>query len=339
MLQIPKSDVLFENPDEDTSPTRSLPPLTPKFDPLSRALRITRPDISLSDFDLVTTAGCLRRIASFLSYYPQPERLDVEFRGGTLFMGRWEGDPLLNKHHGYGRQFEKKVTRLGEGLERSVSCHLVAGYELGGMKMGVQIEVDAYQCKCHWPPGLQPPKGAPGEKRQDPSGAPGGKRRASSGRFDILSLDTLSLDAEPPQNEAPDGILRLGTPLPLSCAVEIKTRQANSFIDCLYLQQLYFQRTHRVFLGIHDSERFQKKDMDFPDKWRGMKAWEKRNPVLLGLLVALLRRVRGEAVKRVGEEGVCKMALVLSIGEGVRERGSWKAVLDERDGEALVSEI
>lgn len=331
--------MLFESHDEDNSPYI---PLTPKFDPLSRALEITRPDISLSDFDVVTTAGCLRRVTSFLSYRPRPERLELEYRGGTLFIGRWEGDPLLNKHHGYGSQFERKVTRYGKGLGKSVSCHVVAGYELGGLKMGVQVEVDSYQCKCHWPPGQKPPKGAPGETAQaGEKGQTGGKRRSSSGYFDILSLDTLSLDADPPQDNSPDATLKLGTPIPLSCAVEIKTCKKNNPIDCPYTAQLYFQRMHRVFLAKHDGQRFERQDMKFRDEKQSLERWEKRNQVLLGQLVALLRRVRDEMVKKIGEEGTCKMALVLGVeeAEGERSKESWKATLYERDGMALVSEV
>lgn len=331
------SDISFENRDEDNTPSL---PRTPKFDPLFRALKVTRPDISLSDFDIVTTAGCLRRITAFLSYRPRSERLDVEFRGGTLFMGRWEGDPLLCKHNGFGSQFERMVTRYGKGLEGSASYHLVVGYELGRLKMGLQIEVDTFQCKCHWPPGLKLPKGAPGERVQSggkentTSGTLVKKRPVSSPRFDILSsLDALSL------NDRSDGVLRIGTVLPLSCAVEIKTRKKNSTMDNPYNAQLYFQQMHRVFRAMHDGERFRRGDMAFIDERRKLKAWEGRNQVLLGRLVALLRRVREEAVKKVGEEGTCKMALVLSIGGGDRGRESWKASLHERDGEALVSEV
>lgn len=288
----------------------------------------------------MTTAGCLRRITSFLSYRPWPERLNIEFRGGTLLMGRWEGDPLLSKHNGYGSQFERRVTRHVEGLEGSVSCHLVAGYELGGLRMGVQIEVDAFQCKCHWPPGLELPKGAPGERGQAggeetaTSGAPVKQGLVSSERFDVLSsLDALSLD------DPADGALRTGTTLPLSCAVEIKTRKKNSAKDNPYISQLYFQQMHRVFLAFHDGERFRRTDMAFTGNRQSLEAWERRNQVLLGRLVTLLRRVREEAVKKVGEEGTCKMALVLSIGREERGRESWKVSLYERDGEALVSEV
>ena len=79
--------------------------------------------------------------------------------------------------------------------------------------------------------------------------------------------------------------------------------------------------------------------MKFRDEKGNLGAWEKRNQVLLGRLVALLRHVKDEAVKRVGEEGTCKLALLLGFGEAERSRESWKATLYERDGMSLVSEV
>lgn len=312
MLRRPTSDMFFKTPDSELPSSPA--PQTPKFDPLIRALQILQPDLDTSSLAIVTTAGCLRRIAAFFTHSPRAHRLDIELRDGTLFMGRWEGDALLHKFFGYGKQFEEGVRRHAPWLGGSESSHLVVGYEMGGLRMGVQIEVDAFDCKCHSHARLL-------STRETPRA----KKRLLGGRFDVLS----DASDEDPADEEDDGVLKVGTQLPLSCAVEIKTRTRDSAADYPYLPQLYFQQISRVFFAVRDGNRFRTGSMGMRDERRALRAWEAENQALLGKVVALLKWVRKEAERR--GDG-CKMVLVF------RGHGGG-AVLYERDGGRLVSDV
>lgn len=233
-------------------------------------------------------------------------------------MGRWDGDALLQTYLGYGKQFEEGVQRYSPGLKGSVSSHIVARYEMGGLKLGVQVEVDAFECKCH-----------SHSKVLSNREAPRASKRLSGGRFDALA-DVPDEDSE---EEAEDGVLRVGTQLPLSCVVEIKTRGRTTRAEYPFLPQLYFQQTPRVFLAIRDGQRFRRGSMRMLDERKELQLWEGENQVLLGTVVALLKRLRSEAERRAGGDGVCKMGLVLEGGP----EGS--AILYGREGKDLVSDI
>lgn len=312
VLRRPESDIFFSKSDHYLRfPPR---PEFPKFDPFLRALDVLRPDLDPSSLSVVTTAGCLRRITDFLSHGRRTERLDLEFRHGALFLGRWEGDSALHTYIGYGKQFEEEVQRYSPGLKGSVSSHIVARYEMGGLKLGVQVEVDAFECKCH-----------SHAKALSNREVPRANRRLSGGRFDALA------DA-PGEGEVDDGVLRVGTQLPLSCAVEIKTRGRNAKGPGPFAQ-LYFQQTPRVFLAIRDGQQFQRGSMGMLDERNELQVWEAKNQALLGRVAALLKRLRREAERRAGDDGVCKLGLVLEGG------GNGRAILYAREGEDLVSDI
>lgn len=317
MLRRPDSDLIFQTSDGALPSTTSRE--LPIFDRLLRALHILQPDLDPSSLSVITTAGCLRRIAAFLSHRPMTERLDIEFRHGTLFVGRWESDELYRLHVGYGKQFEKAVRRYSPGLEATVSSHIVARYEMGGLRMGVQVEVDAFECKCH-----------SHSKVLSNREAPRANKRHSGGRFDALA-DIVD-DDDDDAGEAEDGILRVGTLLPLSCAVEIKTRRRKAAAEYSYIPQLYFQQIPRVFVATRDNAKFPKHSMEIRDERKELRRWEAENQVLLGRLVTLLKRLRSEAERRAKSDGLCKMALVLKGGPG------GTAVLYTREGDDLISD-
>jgi hypothetical protein len=203
-----------------------------KFQPLRTALRVICKDDPLampSNFDVVTTIGCLRRILRFLERSEKrSERLNMEFHreSETLFIGRWSEDPWIGTHLGFGMQFERRTRSFAyagwsqdEGVRQlrdSVSHHRIVKFEMGGLKFLVQSESDAVWCRCHTEEKLlalaaassallrAPPSApktnpkaasAPGtaqerKKRRDAKSLQ--KPRATrtlSGRFDALSLD------------------------------------------------------------------------------------------------------------------------------------------------------
>ncbi|SPO01081.1 uncharacterized protein DNG_03828 [Cephalotrichum gorgonifer] len=320
VLRRPTRDITYSVSDAQRFPE---PPPTHQgspFNSLTRALEILTPDTDPSSLAVITTAGCLRRLAAFLSRHPRSERLNLEFRDGTLFMSRWEGDGRLHHHLGLGKQFEEDTRRFAAGLGESLSSHVVAGYEIGGLKMAVQIEVDAFECDCHAPSILL----SPTTRR----GSLASKMRRSSvgggGRYDALSLIDDGEDGS-----VTEGILRVGSMIKLSCAVEIKTRMRGRKELFPYLPQLYFQQIPRVFLAIRDNRRFAADDMALRDESENLMAWEAENQVVLARLVALLRDVRAEAERMAVSSGECKMALVLMAEGGGRE-----ALLYRQVGEA-----
>ena len=310
MLNLPRSDIAFQKDDTHYSetPTRK----TPKFEPLLRALEVLQPSVDPSEFALITTAGCLRRIAAFFAGHGRTERLDIEIRDDVLFVGRWEEDPMFEKNYGYGKQFEGAVTSKSPRLGSSVSSHLVAEYEMGGLRMGVQIEADSFDCECH-------------SRSQSPPSpvSPGTEKRFSGGRFEALS------DAPDGDATEDSGVLRIGTQLSLSCIVEIKTRKRDDDSTEPFLPQMYFQQTPRLLFGLRDGGLFRREAMRVYDEGEAVQAWGAENQVLLGKVVALLKRVVREAERR--GEG-CRMGLILGGKEG-------EAVLYERDAEELVSEV
>jgi len=136
-----------------------------RFHPLKASLRILHPDdpsVEPSNFDVVTTTGCLRRIARFLERSEnRTERLDIEFyrESGTLFLSRWSEDPWKRTHLGFGMQFERLTRSFDyagrsqdEGVKRlrdSMSHHRIIRFEMGGLRFLVQTESDAVYCGCH----------------------------------------------------------------------------------------------------------------------------------------------------------------------------------------------
>lgn len=319
-------------------------PEAPKFQPLAQALRVRRPDMSLlSGFHIVTTAGCLRRLTNFLDgenhrVGERTQRLDIEVREDTVFIGRWEDDARNHMHTGYGKQFEELATSydaLLPDLRDTLSSHVAMAYDMGDLKLVVQAEVDAICCKCHT--SSKGPWGAP----ETPSTLP--KRRLSSGRFDVLSLDTGNGEGEEEEHygavtTAKEGtrILHTGRQVEPSCCIEIKTRTEKALhrpSSPDFMAQLYFQRTSKVFLALHRNGCFSPEEMWQWDAAKAVSKWEADNQVLLARLVKLLEDVRSRAVEAAEKAGgQCRMALVLGRDASQEGRRDWKATLYEREG-------
>lgn len=302
-----------------------------------RAVDILRPDVSATDFHVATTAGCLKRLAHFLLRRDRPERLDVEYRDGTLFLARWAGDVWSHVYLGFGKQFEDDVRRfdvLRGPLQASTSSHAVVACELGdGVRALVQAEVDAIHCACHAPSRLWALNREKSASPTPASPAAAGHGRRSSGRYDVLSLDTDGGDDD--DDDAARGVVRAGVEVGLECGVEIKTcAKKNTGYD--FLAQLYFQQVGKLFLATYDQSGFRRGDMVLRDVADRTVAWEAENQVMLARLVALLKDVRSRTREVADAEGgVCRMALVL----GDDGSGEWRAVLyQRRDGVMMVPE-
>ncbi|CAI4217974.1 unnamed protein product [Parascedosporium putredinis] len=263
----------------------------------------------IRDTEVIASFNCLGEVTlQFLA-----ERLDLEVQGDALFISRWEADPRNKLHTGYGKQFEDHTVSYAHlpELKRSQSSHIALSYKMGDLKLAVQTEVDAIDCDCHASP-CQPGTPAP---------SPTIRRRLSGGRFDVLSLDTGD-SKEAPNHGAysytQEGtrILHAGKQFNLSCCVEIKTRMKKpdqkETID--FMEQLYFQRTSKLFLALHNNGSFYPTLMGLCDVADDLKRWEAEQQPLLARLVKLLEELRARAMKAAASAGgQCKMSIGLEI--------------------------
>ncbi|KAK0623752.1 hypothetical protein B0T14DRAFT_602262 [Immersiella caudata] len=130
------------------------PQYTYAFEPLIRSVQIMDPFFEFDKSALVTNASNLRKLYHFFdNKHRVIERFDMEFRRGTLFMSKWNGDPSLSSSMGHGAGFERKTCRYpyddSDALLRvSASHHRVVRYRFSGLDCVVQSEVDAYYCAC-----------------------------------------------------------------------------------------------------------------------------------------------------------------------------------------------
>ncbi len=112
-----------------------------------------QPEFNLFDsVDLITNAGNLRKLFDLYSNdLRMAVRFEVELRGSTLLLSRWNEDPDLSVSYGHGAGFEKETCKYAPEdhsiLQDSASHHRVTSYWIAGLHCVVQSEVDAYHCE------------------------------------------------------------------------------------------------------------------------------------------------------------------------------------------------
>jgi hypothetical protein len=130
------------------------PQYTHSFEPLLRSVEVMQPTMDIFDSaDVVSNASNLRKLFHLLSNKTETaERYDLEWRGKTLLLSKWGGDPSLLHSFGCGAGFEKETCHYAPDddaiLQRSTSHHRVVSYRFAGLQCVVQSEVDAYYCSC-----------------------------------------------------------------------------------------------------------------------------------------------------------------------------------------------
>ncbi|KAK3935175.1 hypothetical protein QBC46DRAFT_398141 [Diplogelasinospora grovesii] len=138
------------------------PNYTYPFEPLIRSIQVSNPTHSIFGADIVSNASNLRKLFHIFRNQKQiTERYDLEWKGDTLFLGKWTGDPSLRLSYGHGFGFERETCRYdpdgdAQMLRDSATHHRVVGYKFGGLQCVVQSEVDAYHCDCSHPPSPAP---------------------------------------------------------------------------------------------------------------------------------------------------------------------------------------
>ncbi|GAB1321052.1 hypothetical protein MFIFM68171_11262 [Madurella fahalii] len=160
----------------------NFPRYTHPFEPLLRSIEIMAPNVDIFESaEVVSNASNLRKLFHILSHKTmRAERYDIEMRGNTMLLSRWNEDPSLNDSLGHGAGFERQTCRYTPDddavLHRSMSHHRVVSYRFAGLRCVVQSEVDAYYCDCDHsdesPAPIPIPSGKKGRSTLSPLAAP-----------------------------------------------------------------------------------------------------------------------------------------------------------------------
>jgi hypothetical protein len=341
------------------------------FEPLLLSVAVMEPTFGMLDAsDVISNASNLRKLFDLLRNRAWiAERFDIEIRGRTLLLSRWNEDPHLSGSLGFGAGFERATCHYAPGdgpvIRGSASHHRVVTYRFGGLQCVVQSEVDAYYCDCRHSesPSLPTLADCADEKAQfdtlafsfNPL-APSFGPLASSGERNILpspqpvlpptiAFAALSLDDrdEDPSPAAATPLATTTTPSPTlrihhigrninsSCLVEVKTRNAGSIAMSTPEAQLYFSRRAKLYMASHEKGVFTPgPDLVVRDMTADLEVWEKEEQVTLRKLAALLRMVR-ERVRVLKERGVVRVSLVCE-GDGTGRGEGVRVRLCERVG-------
>ncbi|KAK4039418.1 hypothetical protein C8A01DRAFT_16606 [Parachaetomium inaequale] len=339
------------------------PQYTHLFEPLLRSVETMQPTFNLVDsVDVVSNANNLRKLFSLLSNdMRSSDRYDIEMKGSTLLLSRWNDDPNLSHSFGCGAGFERETCQYTPEddpvLQGSLSHHRVVSYSFGGLQCVVQSEVDAYYCDCDHSEtpaapilstpkhkkALSDPSPLPRYHQSRPSPNPQTTRFSPSTAFAALTLDdpgdSPAFTAATPPTTVPSPTLRVhhtGHTIPAPCLVEVKTQNARTPPRSTYEEQLYFSRRTKLYLAHHEKGLFTPgPDLVVRDMTEDLEVWEKEHQVTLRKLAALLRVVR-ERVSALRAEGIEKVSLVCEC-DGKGWDGGVRVRLCERgEGEGLL---
>jgi hypothetical protein len=324
------------------------PKFTHSFEPLLRSVEIMQPELNIFNLaDVVSNAGNLRKLFELLANTTwMLDRYDVEVRGNTLLLSRWNGDPDLKHSYGRGCGFERETCRYAPGddpaVQRSASHHRVLTYNLGGLQFVVQAEVDSYSCACHQPEEPSTPiKTDLTREKHDldmPHPLPSPPTDftlptafsaltlgdpASSPIFTPAMLP-FALPPSPPPTTTPSPTLRIhhvGRHVPADCLVEIKTQNGQGPPRFSHEPQLYFGHRRKLYVAKHTKGVFKAgRKIKVEDKETELRDWEAREQATLQKLAALLVLVRN-GVQVLGPSVVGGMSLVCESDGSGRDKG------------------
>ncbi|KAG5642925.1 hypothetical protein DXG03_001876 [Asterophora parasitica] len=257
------------------------------LDALLRALKITSPDLSLDQFDLVTDRKNLRALLSF--FRPQNQeshRIDAElFQGTLLFYLGWSAwgysDPQWNT---YGVNFERRFTSpLSNG---AIQHNRVIAYGFGGLNVMVKYQVDA----C-----------LPASWKASP----------------MVAVHEHST----PAFTTPTGlhVIQSGRKVSSEKIVEIKTCRPNRkglhWISPRSLPQLWFSQTPLLITGYHDGAGRFSSIMGINVMQSGaLKQWEGEHTLALQKVVRLIEMIKEHLTR----SPIKRQAIVLEKGGFVK---------------------
>jgi len=234
------------------------------LEPLFRALSITKPELDLNSFDVITDRRNLRLLLAFVSGQIRKEefRWDVEVVGNSVLFSRWIDWESRGRPAGYGREFEQHFAKIPRCASGSLVHKRAVAYTLGGLRMMVRFEVDA----C-----LE----APAERRE-------GERVEEFMGHRVIVGGALVKD---------EGV------------VEMKSKQTGSR-NRTYdqdLTQMWLSRTPILCEGIHERGVFHTVSVSNRQENGEFLQWEEANQARIGKLVAVIRMLKDMMEKAEGE--------------------------------------
>ncbi|KAK2005273.1 hypothetical protein LZ32DRAFT_612238 [Colletotrichum eremochloae] len=241
------------------------------FAPLFRATASMNPSFRFDDVDILVNRNSLRKLFNFSAGRRQDSfRINLHLVHRTLVIERCErtARELISgsKNSGWGRNFERMVTKYPPGLEDSTAHHRALRYQLGDLACVVRFEVDACYVKM-------------GESSESLEGAMG-QLAVEDGPREI------SAAPQPPTQP----------PMAQATAAEIKTATKPKGPSA-YMPQLWFGRTPWLIIGKHANGTFEK--LKITDTAALFASWEENHQADLRKLVTVLAQLR-ETVKKNG---------------------------------------
>ncbi|KAL2127027.1 hypothetical protein VTI74DRAFT_11445 [Chaetomium olivicolor] len=332
------------------------------FEPMLRSIEVMQPSSNIfKSADVISNSSNLRKLFHlFRNEKETEERYDVEARGSTLLLGRWNEDPALRLSFGYGAGFEKATCSYapedGPVLQDSKSHYRVMSYSFGDLQCVVQSEADAYHCDCDHsgkpskaanPPKIHPSKHK--KSHSDPLPMRPDIPIQRSPRSPATAFAALTLDDPgdspsfasllPLPTSTPSDTLRIhhtGRTIPSSCLIELKTQTAGKKPMSPPETQLYFARRTKLYFAYHYKGEFRPgPDLAVEDMTERLRAWEQREQATLRKVVALLKYVR-ERVREMREQGVESMSLVCRCDGTGTDWGVSMRLCERKEGGGLL---
>ncbi|KXH40824.1 hypothetical protein CNYM01_13940 [Colletotrichum nymphaeae SA-01] len=245
------------------------------LEPLFRATASMNPSFRFDEVDILVIRNSLRKLLNFCRGRRQDNfRLNLYLVHRTLIIERCEKTVTKltggSQNSGWGRNFERTLTRYPPGLEDSTAHHRALRYQLRDLTCAVRFEVDA----CY-------------QREVEEGGTSQSLARAMSRlQTDDSQGRNASASQQPTQR----------VPMAQADAAEIKTA-ARRKSSGAYMPQLWFGRTPWLILGQHTNGTFEK--LDITDTAAQFASWEETHQLDLRKLAAVLAQLR-EAVRENG---------------------------------------
>lgn len=249
------------------------------------------PNVCFDEIDVLANRNSLSTLLEFCRGRANRSfRVNLYLVNDTLIIERCgpSTTEYLCGQSGFGRNFEKAVTRLPPGLEGSSSHHRVLRYNFGRLKCAVRFEVDA---------SYHDPEIAGETEAQPPAFEADGEKMASL-MTTFASMAVNKTEAGPTGGSA--DTIRRGAGTAQTSVAELKSRTDRP-LQPLYLRlkptpgwlpQLWFGRTRYLVHGLHEHGNFSK--VHVHDMKEQLEVWEKNefNQQALQKLAVLLSQLR-----------------------------------------------
>lgn len=253
-------------------------------------------------------------------------RIDVELIYDTLFLTRWELNPVIKitdaMNHGYGYEFEKAFTALEQGLQGSSGHYRIVQYDLGGIRCLVRCETDAFLLdgsSCV-------------EIMLDESDD---KRPTKRQKITDTGAPAFSESQALKSTKGPVGGVKVvqGGRL-VSCSSIIEIKSCNKDISHKMrevIPQLWFSQTAHLFIGRH-KKGLVANEVKQVATGPLLQKWEMEQQDQLKTLVALIGKIKNAASST-------KAGKVVLLYDSKEKSQKMRALVSNGDGSAVSKEV